>query len=115
MLVMLPEIRDLLIASFVSFYSWICFNKALEPALGRPLNPQAAEEGEKILTSSLLTLESFWLKGSGKYLLGGNHPSIADLSLMCELMQLEVMDEADRDRVLGPHKKVWLNPLLFLL
>ncbi|CAN1184246.1 Glutathione S-transferase T1 [Linum perenne] len=86
-------------------------NKALAPALGLPLNPQAAAEGEKILTSSLSMLESFWLKGSGKYLLGGNQPSIADLSLVCELMQLEVLDETDRERVLGPHKKVvqWIK------
>ena len=68
----------------------LVFNKALAPALGLPLNPQAAAEGEKILTSALSKLESFWLKGSGKYLLGGNQPSIADLSLVCELMKLEV-------------------------
>ncbi|CAN0907610.1 Glutathione S-transferase T1 [Linum grandiflorum] len=87
------------------------FNKALAPALGLPLNPQAAAEGEKILTSSLSKLESFWLKGSGKYLLGGNQPSIADISLVCELMQLEVLDDIDRERVLSPHKKVvqWIK------
>ncbi|CAL1401092.1 unnamed protein product [Linum trigynum] len=86
-------------------------NKALGPALGRPLNPELAAEGEKILTASLSKLESFWLKGSGKFLLGGNQPSIADISLVCELMQLEVMDDIDRNRVLSPHKKVlqWIE------
>ncbi|CAI0414434.1 unnamed protein product [Linum tenue] len=86
-------------------------NKALAPALGLPLNPKLAAEGEKILTASLSKLESFWLKGSGKFLLGGNQPSIADISLVCELMQLEVLDDMDRNRVLSPHKKVlqWIE------
>ncbi|KAJ9147910.1 hypothetical protein P3X46_030024 [Hevea brasiliensis] len=66
-------------------------NTVLPPALGLPLNPQAAAEGEKVLFSSLSKVESFWLKGSGLFLLGGNQPSIADLSLVSELMQLEVM------------------------
>nr|KJB52087.1 hypothetical protein B456_008G246300 [Gossypium raimondii] len=68
-------------------------------------------EAEIILSSSLSKLESFWLKGNGRFLLGGNQPSIADLSLVCELTQLEVLDEKDRTRLLGPHKKVqqWIE------
>jgi glutathione S-transferase len=65
-------------------------NSVLAPALGLPLNPKAAAEAENILTNSLSTLETFWLKGSAKFLLGGKQPSIADLSLVCELMQLQV-------------------------
>ncbi|XP_065858255.1 glutathione S-transferase T1-like [Euphorbia lathyris] len=86
-------------------------NTVLAPALGLPLNPQAAAEAEKVLTSSLSKIESFWLKGRGRFLLGGNQPSIADLSLVCEIMQLEVVDEEDRNRILGPHKKVqqWIE------
>ena len=87
------------------------FNTTIAPILGRPLNPQAAAEAEIILSSSLSKLESFWLKGNGRFLLGGNQPSIADLSLVCELMQLEVLDEKDRERFLGPYKKVqqWIK------
>jgi hypothetical protein len=58
--------------------------------LGLPLNKQAAAEAEKVLTSSLSTIENIWLKGDGQYLLGGFRPSIADLSLVCEIMQLQV-------------------------
>ncbi|EEF51172.1 glutathione S-transferase T1 [Ricinus communis] len=88
-------------------------NTALAPALGLPLNPQAAAEAEKILSASLSKIESFWLKGSGRFLLGGNLPSIADLSLVCEIMQLEVLDEKDCNRILGPHKKVqqWIEDI----
>ncbi|XP_062074288.1 glutathione S-transferase T1 isoform X2 [Humulus lupulus] len=83
----------------------------LGPALGIPPNPQAAAEAEKILSSSLSKIESIWLKGKGQYLLGGLQPSIADLSLVCEIMQLEVLDEKDRIRILGPYKKVqqWIE------
>jgi hypothetical protein len=58
--------------------------------LGLPLNKEAAAEAEKVLTSSLSTIENIWLKGDGQYLLGGFRPSIADLSLVCEIMQLQV-------------------------
>ena len=65
-------------------------NTVLGPALGRPLNPEAAAEAEKVLLSSLSKLEDIWLNGDGHFLLGGFQPSIADLSLVCELTQLEV-------------------------
>ncbi|OWM72030.1 hypothetical protein CDL15_Pgr017913 [Punica granatum] len=86
-------------------------NSILAPALGRPLNPEAAAEAEKLLSSSLKEIESVWLKGKGRFLLGGFQPSIGDLSLVCEIMQLEILDEEDRDRILGPHKKVqqWIE------
>ncbi|XP_057978345.1 glutathione S-transferase T1 [Malania oleifera] len=81
-------------------------NTALAPVLGRPLNLEAAAEAEKVLFKSLSKIESFWLKGDGRFLLGGSQPSIADLSLVCEIMQLEILDEKDRNRILGPYKKV---------
>lgn len=65
-------------------------NTVLAPVFGLPLNPEAAAEGEELLSSSLYKIESIWLKGNGRFLLGGNQPSIADLSLACEIMQLEV-------------------------
>ncbi|KAG7604501.1 Glutathione S-transferase T2 [Arabidopsis thaliana] len=86
-------------------------NSVLGPALGLPLNPKAAAEAEQLLTKSLSTLETFWLKGNAKFLLGSNQPSIADLSLVCELMQLQVLDDKDRLRLLSTHKKVeqWIE------
>ncbi|XP_043690348.1 glutathione S-transferase T1-like [Telopea speciosissima] len=84
----------------------------LGPALGR-LNPQAAAEAEKILVASLSSIETIWLKENGKYLLGNSQPSIADLSLVCEIMQLEVLNEKDIKRFLGPYKKVlqWIEDM----
>lgn len=86
-------------------------NTVLAPLLGLPLNKQAAVEAEKVLISSLSTIENIWLKGDGQYLLGGFRPSIADLSLVCEIMQLQLLDEKDHDRILGPYKKVqqWIE------
>ncbi|XP_020260614.1 glutathione S-transferase T1-like [Asparagus officinalis] len=86
-------------------------NSTLAPALGLPLNPQAASESEMLLLSSLSTIESLWLKGNAKFLLGNSQPSIADLSLVCEIMQLEVLDDDHRQRILEPHKKIvqWIE------
>ncbi|XP_072956454.1 glutathione S-transferase T1-like [Typha angustifolia] len=86
-------------------------NTALAPALGLPLNPQAAKEAEKLLDSSLSRIEDLWLKGNAKFLLGNSRPSIADLSLVCEIMQLEVVDEMAHARILQPHQKIltWIN------
>ncbi|KAK9103593.1 hypothetical protein Sjap_020847 [Stephania japonica] len=86
-------------------------NTVLGPALGLPLDPKAAAEAERILASSLLKIERVWLQGNGKFLLGSGQPSIADLSLVCEIMQLEMLHEEDRKRVLGPHKKIlqWIE------
>ncbi|KAJ4823225.1 Glutathione S-transferase T1 [Turnera subulata] len=86
-------------------------NAALNPALGLPLNLQAAAEAEKNVSSSLSKIESVWFRGSGKFLLDESQPSIADLSLVCDIMQLEVLNEKDHSRILGPHKKVqqWIK------
>lgn len=86
-------------------------NTVLGPGTGRPLNPKAAAEAEKVLFSSLSKLEDIWLNGDGHFLVGGSQPSIADLSMVCELMQLEVLDEKDRSRILSPYKKVlqWIE------
>ncbi|KAL5174241.1 Glutathione S-transferase T1 [Glycine soja] len=86
-------------------------NTVLGPATGRPLSPKAAAEAEKVLLSSLSKLENIWLNGDGHFLLGVSQPSIAYLSMVCELMQLEVLDEKDRSRILSPYKKVlqWIE------
>jgi len=65
-------------------------NTTLAPAVGCPLDPEAAHKAEKVLDASLSKIESIWLEGSVKFLLGSNQPSVADLSLVCEIMQLEV-------------------------
>ena len=79
-------------STLIDFFFSVAFvlNTTLGPALGHKLNPQAAVEGEKLLSASLEKIESFWLQGNGLFLLGSSEPSIADLSLVCELMQLEV-------------------------
>ncbi|KNA10050.1 hypothetical protein SOVF_147990 [Spinacia oleracea] len=81
-------------------------NTILGPARGLTMNPQSALECEKILKSALSNLESFWLKDTGKYLLGYDQSSIADLSLICELMQFEVLDEEEKNKIFSPYKKV---------
>ncbi|XP_062147036.1 glutathione S-transferase T1 isoform X1 [Alnus glutinosa] len=89
----------------------LILNSVLAPVFGLPLNSQAAAISEKLLSLSLSKIESIWLKGNGRFLLGGFLPSIADLSLVCEILQLELLDEKDRSRILGPHKKVqqWIE------
>ncbi|KAL5994349.1 Glutathione S-transferase theta-1 [Asimina triloba] len=86
----------------------LVLNSVLGPALGLPLNPQAAAEAEKLVSSSLQKIESTWLEEKAKFLLGSLQPSIADLSLVCEIMQLELLDEKDRERILGPHSRILL-------
>nr|ABA94508.1 retrotransposon protein, putative, Ty1-copia subclass [Oryza sativa Japonica Group] len=78
-------------------------NTVLAPSLGLPSSPQAAKEAEKVL---FRLIESMWLKGNAKFLLGNPQLSMADLSLVCEIMQLEVLSDSERDRILGPHEKI---------
>ncbi|XP_039133673.1 glutathione S-transferase T1-like [Dioscorea cayenensis subsp. rotundata] len=89
----------------------LVFNSVLAPKFGLPLNLEAAKEAEKILDSSISKIEGIWLKGNSKFLLGNFQPSIADLSLVCEIMQLELLDKKDRERILNPHKKIlqWIE------
>ncbi|XP_020579119.1 glutathione S-transferase T1-like [Phalaenopsis equestris] len=83
----------------------------LGPALGLPLDSQAASEAEKFVLSSLSKIESIWLKDDARFLLGNPQPSIADLSLVCEIMQFEVLPDNDRERILGPFLKImqWIE------
>ncbi|KAK4338410.1 hypothetical protein RND71_042897 [Anisodus tanguticus] len=87
------------------------FYSVSAPAVGLPLNTKAAARTEKNLIASLATIESVWLQKKGRFLLGNDQPSIADLSLACEIMTLEIVDEKDRERILGPFKRVlkWLD------
>ncbi|GMH26590.1 hypothetical protein Nepgr_028433 [Nepenthes gracilis] len=83
----------------------------LAPLFGVPLNPQAAAECRRILEASLWRIDSFWLQGTGNFLLGNDRPSIADLSLVSEIMQLQMLEEDDRNQIVGPFKKVqqWIE------
>ncbi|CAH9086362.1 unnamed protein product [Cuscuta europaea] len=87
------------------------FNSTLAPVFGLPLNPKAVAEGKKVLLASLDKIESFWLQGNGSFLLGNTQPSIADLRIVCELMQLEALDDKDRESIISPYKKVlaWID------
>jgi glutathione S-transferase len=67
------------------------FNDALAPLFGLLSNTQVTEEGKKLLMLSLSKIESVWLKEDSRFLLGNSQPSIADISLVCELMELEVL------------------------
>ncbi|THG23923.1 glutathione S-transferase T1-like [Camellia sinensis] len=95
----------------LSFSVTFLQNTVFAPVLRIQPNPHVAAEAEKILSSSLEKIETFWLKENEQFLLGNTQPSMADLSLVCEIMQLEVLDEEDRNRILGPHKKVqqWIE------
>lgn len=72
------------------FSAGYVFNTILAPAFGLPLNPQAAAEGKNLLSASLATIDTYWLQKDGSFLLGNSQPSLADLSLVCEIMQLQV-------------------------
>jgi glutathione S-transferase len=89
----------------------LIMNTALAPFLGLTPSPEAAKQAENLLVQSLERIESVWLKGDTKYLLGSPQPSIADLSLVCEIMQLEILGDDIRDRFLGAHEKIltWIH------
>ncbi|KAM0882777.1 hypothetical protein ACQ4PT_032071 [Festuca glaucescens] len=74
-------------------------------------NLRRGAEGENLLVRSLKTIESVWLKGDAKFLNGNPQPSIADLSLVCEIMQLELVGDERRDSILGPREKIgaWME------
>ncbi|KAI7756833.1 hypothetical protein M8C21_022318 [Ambrosia artemisiifolia] len=88
----------------------LVFNTLLAQLDGHQSYPQVVNQAEGILLKSLSMLEKFWLK-DGRFLVGGSQPSIADISLVCEIMQLELLSEKERDRILGPFKKVvqWIE------
>ncbi|RLN39135.1 glutathione S-transferase T1 [Panicum miliaceum] len=89
----------------------LVMHTALAPFLGLTTSPDAVKQAEKLLMQSLGRIESVWLKGDAKFLLGSPQPSIADLSLVCEIMQLEILGDDVRDRFLGPHEKIliWMD------
>ncbi|KAJ0818498.1 putative glutathione transferase [Helianthus annuus] len=93
----------------IGFMLWILtgviLNNVVLSQNGLPSNPQAAEEAEKTIEKALTVLEIFWLK-NGPFLVGRSQPSIADLNLVSEVMELELLSEELHDRILSPYKKV---------
>ncbi|CAN6302677.1 unnamed protein product [Urochloa humidicola] len=89
----------------------LVMHTALAPFLGLTTSPEAVKQAEKLLIRSLGRIESVWLNGGAKFLLGSPQPSIADLSLVCEIMQLEILGDDARDRFLGAHDKIliWMD------
>lgn len=84
---------------------------ALAPFLGFRPRPETTKHAEKSLMQSLARIESVWLKGDAKFLLGRSHPSIADLILVCSIMHLEVLDDDMRNKFLGGRKRIlaWID------
>ncbi|EFJ31777.1 hypothetical protein SELMODRAFT_144252 [Selaginella moellendorffii] len=82
----------------------------LAPVLGLSKDPKLASDSEKLLRSSLSKIEDVWLQGGTKFLGGSFKPSIADLSLCCEITQLELLGAAKLSDLLSPFPKLrqWL-------
>nr|XP_043614107.1 glutathione S-transferase T1-like [Erigeron canadensis] len=83
----------------------LLLNTALVALNPRPPSRQAAEEAEKLLLKSLSFIENVLLK-DGRFLCGRSQPSIADISFVCEIMELELLLQEDHDRIFSPYKKV---------
>ncbi|CAH1451420.1 unnamed protein product [Lactuca virosa] len=90
----------------------LVFHSILAPVNGMRSYPEILIQTEEILLRSLSKLENVWLK-DGRFLGGSTQPSIADLSLACEVMQLELLSERDYHRILTPYKKVkkWIEDI----
>ncbi|XP_076897567.1 glutathione S-transferase T1-like [Bidens hawaiensis] len=83
----------------------VIVNNVIFPLNGLPSNAQATEEAEKTLEKALTVLETYWLK-DGPFLVGRSQPSIADLNLVSEVMELQLLSAEHHDRILSPYKKV---------
>ena len=55
---------------------------------GKAATPEQIKESEDMLHTSLKVIQKIWITGQSKFMFG-DEPSIADLSLACELTQLE--------------------------
>ncbi|XP_024527487.1 glutathione S-transferase T1 [Selaginella moellendorffii] len=59
------------------------------PMNGAPKDTKAIADAEKTLQSALSNIEDIWLDGNTNFLGGSSQPSVADLILSCEIMELE--------------------------
>ncbi|KAL9231032.1 hypothetical protein vseg_006303 [Gypsophila vaccaria] len=86
-------------------------NTILAPIFGKTPDPGRAAESEQVLASSFSTIETVWLKDDAKFLLGNDEPSIADLSLVSEIMELHMLGDEEMNRLTAPYKKLqqWIE------
>ncbi|KAL3619299.1 hypothetical protein CASFOL_036869 [Castilleja foliolosa] len=82
------------------------FNRGVAIEFGLAMDARAAYQGKKLVMASLAMIDSYWLQDDGPFLLGNSQPSIADLALACEVMQLEILDEKDCNSILSSYKKI---------
>ncbi|GAQ79375.1 glutathione transferase [Klebsormidium nitens] len=82
------------------FNAFLAANRGLTPDL------HILKKGRQTLKNALRDLEKVWLRDPGPFVLGRSEPSIADLSIVCELMQLEVLDAKEREGFLNPCPRV---------
>lgn len=67
------------------------FNNYMFTLRGKPLPQQAIKEARFALEKALGLIENYWLKDPNQKFLVGNEITIADLSFVCEIMQLETV------------------------
>ena len=80
--------------------------KALQT--GKPARKEGMQEYWNILTNSLKSIEQYWM---GAQFMFGSEPTIADLSLACELAQLSAINFPMTDY---PKTVKWLELMLAL-
>lgn len=94
------------------------FHEVLCLRLGVPPSPALASHYRAILQAAMRTMEEVWLADvdadnadSPQFLGGFSSPTLADLSIACELMQLELLPPPVRSALFCPHPKVcrWLE------
>eukprot|EP00355_Strombidium_rassoulzadegani_P000139 CAMPEP_0168609458 /NCGR_PEP_ID=MMETSP0449_2-20121227/1219_1 /TAXON_ID=1082188 /ORGANISM="Strombidium rassoulzadegani, Strain ras09" /LENGTH=126 /DNA_ID=CAMNT_0008649607 /DNA_START=203 /DNA_END=580 /DNA_ORIENTATION=- len=68
--------------------------------------PEAVQESWILIHKSLKLIQKMWLNGSSTYLFG-EEPTIADLSLACELIQLQAIDFPLKEKYARIHKYVY--------
>lgn len=88
----------------------LVLQRVLGPTLGLEPDPSSAAKVHDLLAESLHTMDSVWLSAS-PFLNGSTEPSIADLSLCCEIKQLMVLDEEEEQQLLDlcPKVRTWIR------
>jgi len=66
-----------------------------------------------VLRAALRQLETYWLGGAARFLGGTDRPSIADLVLAAELVQLQLLPRGEGAALLAgaPRVRAWLQAL----
>ncbi|CAM6116733.1 unnamed protein product [Calypogeia fissa] len=87
--------------------------KVFARKLGLQRDEKVIRESQITLTTSLKFIEDNWLTREGPFLNGASQPSIADLSLACQVVQGQLMDRSDRDLIYGSREKIkkWVQAM----